>query len=276
MTVLTKTGNDDRLTKRKLMICLDVDGTIVDHQGVMSPRVREAAREIVWRGHEVVISTGRSLGAALPIVRELGIEHGYVVASNGGVLAKVQGDDVQVIHREVFDPSLALAALWRSLPTAKYALENERGEFLSSDVFTDASFGAESQVVDFEELVNSKAVRVVVFSTDATAEDFGRAVQGLGLSGVTYSVGWTAWLDIAAEGTTKASGLERLRTVLKFDAADTLAVGDGRNDIEMLQWAAMGVAMGQAPEEVKEVADAVTEGVDDDGLAIVLEELLNH
>jgi len=276
MTVLTKTGNDDRLAMRKLMICLDVDGTIVNHQGQMSRRVRQSAREVVARGHEVVISTGRSLGAAIPVMRELGIDHGYVVASNGGVLAKVQGEQVEVIHREVFDPSLALAALRQSLPTAKYALENERGEFLSSDVFTDASFGAESQVVDFEQMLDSQAVRVVVFSTDATAEDFGKAVQGLGLSGVTYSVGWTAWLDIAAEGTTKASGLERLRAVLKFDSADTLAVGDGRNDIEMLQWAGMGVAMGQAPDEVKAVADAVTDGVDDDGLAVVLEELLTH
>lgn len=276
MTVLTKTGNDDRLATRKLMICLDVDGTIVNHQGQMSQRVRQSAREVVARGHEVVISTGRSLGAAIPVMRELGIDHGYMVASNGGVLAKVQGEQVEVIHREVFDPSLALAALRQSLPTAKYALENERGEFLSSDVFTDASFGAESQVVDFEQMLDSQAVRVVVFSTDATAEDFGKAVQGLGLSGVTYSVGWTAWLDIAAEGTTKASGLERLRAVLKFDSADSLAVGDGRNDIEMLQWAGMGVAMGQAPDEVKAVADAITDGVDDDGLAVVLEELLAH
>jgi len=271
---MTKIGNDDRLDKQKKMICLDVDGTIVNHQGQMSQRVREAARAVVEQGHEVIISTGRSLGAALPVMEELGIDHGYVVVSNGGVLAKVSDGDVEVIHREVFDPSKALKALWKQLPKAKYALENERGEFLSNQEFGDASFGAESRVVDFEELLANKAVRVVVFSTDNTAEDFGNAVQGLGLSGVTYSVGWTAWLDIAADGTTKASGLERLRAILKFDSADSMAVGDGRNDIEMLQWAGHGVAMGQAPDEVKDAADAVTEGVDDDGLAIVLEGLL--
>ncbi|WP_334121208.1 HAD family hydrolase [Glutamicibacter sp.] len=274
MTVMTKIGNDDRLDKQKKMICLDVDGTIVNHQGQMSQRVREAARAVVEQGHEVIISTGRSLGAALPIMQELGIDHGYVVVSNGGVLARVSANDIEVIHREVFDPSVALKALWKQLPKAKYALENERGEFLSNQAFGDASFGAETRVVDFEELLSNKAVRVVVFSTDNTAEEFGHAVQGLGLSGVTYSVGWTAWLDIAADGTTKASGLERLRAILKFDLADSLAVGDGRNDIEMLQWAGHGVAMGQAPDEVKDAADAVTEGVDDDGLAIVLERLL--
>lgn len=271
---MTKTGNEDRLTNDKLMVCLDVDGTIVNHQDQMSQQVRSAAREVVDAGHEVVISTGRSLGAALPVVQELGIEHGYVVACNGGVLAKVTGEEVEVIHREIFYPSLALATLWRTLPNAKYALENERGEFLSSEQFSDVSFGAPARVVDFEELVNSKAVRVVVFSTDSSAEEFGRAVHGLGLSGVTYSVGWTAWLDIAAEGTTKASGLERLRGILRFAPQQTIAVGDGRNDIEMLQWAGLGVAMGQAPDEVKAVADSVTDSVWDDGLVPVLRGVL--
>ncbi|GAA0194624.1 HAD family hydrolase [Glutamicibacter creatinolyticus] len=274
MTVMTKTGNEDRLTNDKLMVCLDVDGTIVNHQDQMSQQVRSAAREVVDAGHEVVISTGRSLGAALPVVQELGIEHGYVVACNGGVLAKVTGEEVEVIHREIFDPSLVLATLWRTLPNAKYALENERGEFLSSEQFSDVSFGAPARVVDFEELVNSKAVRVVVFSTDSSAEEFGRAVHGLGLSGVTYSVGWTAWLDIAAEGTTKAIGLERLRGILRFAPEQTIAVGDGRNDIEMLQWAGLGVAMGQAPDEVKAVADSVTDSVWDDGLVPVLRGVL--
>lgn len=274
MTVMTKTGNEDRLTNDKLMVCLDVDGTVVNHQDQMSQQVRSAAREVVDAGHEVVISTGRSLGAALPVVQELGIEHGYVVACNGGVLAKVTGEEVEVIHREIFDPSLVLATLWRTLPNAKYALENERGEFLSSEQFSDVSFGAPARVVDFEELVNSKAVRVVVFSTDSSAEEFGRAVHGLGLSGVTYSVGWTAWLDIAAEGTTKASGLERLRGILRFAPEQTIAVGDGRNDIEMLQWAGLGVAMGQAPDEVKAVADSVTDSVWDDGLVPVLRGVL--
>lgn len=274
MTVMTKAGNEDRLTNDKLMVCLDVDGTIVNHQDQMSQQVRSAAREVVDAGHEVVISTGRSLGAALPVVQELGIEHGYVVACNGGVLAKVTGEEVEVIHREIFDPSLVLATLWRTLPNAKYALENERGEFLSSEQFSDVSFGAPARVVDFEELVNSKAVRVVVFSTDSSAEEFGRAVHGLGLSGVTYSVGWTAWLDIAAEGTTKASGLERLRGILRFAPEQTIAVGDGRNDIEMLQWAGLGVAMGQAPDEVKAVADSVTDSVWDDGLVPVLRGVL--
>ena len=65
----------------------------------------------------------------------------------------------------------------------------------------------------------------------------------------------------------KASGLAHVADRLGVDAADVLAIGDGRNDIEMLRWAGRGVAMGQAVEEVRAAADAVTGTVYDDGAA---------
>jgi hydroxymethylpyrimidine pyrophosphatase-like HAD family hydrolase len=72
-------------------------------------------------------------------------------------------------------------------------------------------------------------------------------------------------------GVSKASGLARVAEELGVDRADVLAIGDGRNDIEMLRWAGRGVAMGQAVEEVKEAADGVTAPVQDDGVAVELE-----
>jgi hydroxymethylpyrimidine pyrophosphatase-like HAD family hydrolase len=132
----------------------------------------------------------------------------------------------------------------------------------------------ESIGVDFQTMLDSTAVRVVVFSSENTSEEFNAAIRHVGLSGVTYSVGWTAWLDIAAEGVTKASALEALRLQLGTDPDNTLAIGDGRNDIEMLTWAGRGVAMGQAPDEVLAAADEVTASVLDDGAALVLRGLL--
>lgn len=280
MTVMTRAGIEDRSEATETyMICLDVDGTLVNHDGQMSQTVKDSARAIVESGHEVVISTGRSLGATLPVIQMLGIESGYVVCCNGGVTARIDTtleDGYEVIERKTFNPAPALRALIKALPTAKYALENDRGEFLSTERFQDASFGVVAVPVTLDEMLEATAVRLVVFSTDATAEDFGAAVGSMGLSGVTYSVGWTAWLDIAAEGVTKASGLEVLRARRGFDIEQTIAVGDGRNDIEMLGWAHRGVAMGQAPDEVKAVADEITGGVDDDGLATVLDGILER
>lgn len=278
MTILTSTGIEDRQNpdRNVHLVALDVDGTLVDHDGHMSPGVRESAEAAIAAGHQLVIATGRSYGAALPVLERLGITKGYCVASNGGVTLRVDTslpDGYEVIDRVVFDPKPALDALRIELPTAKFALEDSSGNFLSTERFQDASFGVEAQAVDFERLRSAEAVRVVVFSVDSTAEEFGEAVRAIGLHGVTYSVGWTAWLDIAAEGVTKASALEKVRSSLGIDRKYTVAMGDGRNDIEMLGWAARGVAMGQAPEEVLEAATEVTGTVYEDGAATVLRSL---
>lgn len=287
MTTLTETsvaGNDDRRDNnennnaaQKLMVALDVDGTLVDHDGHMSPAVREAAQAVVAAGHEVMIATGRSLNAMLPIIENIGIDRGYAVCCNGGVTLRLHPEldnGYEVIHKATFDPAPALRALRERLPSAKYALEDEDGNFLSTERFQDPSFGVEAVGVDFHTMLEATAVRVVVFSTENTPEEFNEAIEHVGLAGVTYSVGWTAWLDIAAAGVTKASALENLRGCLGIEPHLTVAVGDGRNDIEMLSWAGRGVAMGQAPEEVIAAADEVTHSVYDDGAAHVLRSLL--
>lgn len=285
MTTLTETtvaGTDDQRIATesitKFMVALDVDGTLVDHDGHMSAPVRDAAQAVVAAGHDVLIATGRSLNATLPIIEQIGMDTGYAVCCNGGVTLRLDpelADGYEIIHKSTFDPAPALRALSERLPTAKYALEDEDGNFLATERFQDASFGVESIPVDFHTLLEATAVRLVVFSTENTPEEFSETIQQIGLAGVTYSVGWTAWLDIAAAGVTKASALERLRGKLGIESHKTVAIGDGRNDIEMLGWAGRGVAMGQAPEEVIAAANEVTASVFDDGAAHVLRSLLS-
>ena len=105
---------------------------------------------------------------------------------------------------------------------------------------------------------------------DVEPDDFMARIEAIGLHEVAYAVGWTAWLDLNPEGVSKGSALELLRRRLRIEPADTVAVGDQRNDIEMLAWAARGVAMGNSPAEVQAVAHEVTGTVEEDGLAPVL------
>jgi hydroxymethylpyrimidine pyrophosphatase-like HAD family hydrolase len=85
------------------------------------------------------------------------------------------------------------------------------------------------------------------------------------------AVGYRAWLDIGPEGVSKASALVKVANRLGVVPEDCLAIGDGRNDVEMLLWAGRGVAVGQAPPEVEHAADDVTEPVTSDGAAVELE-----
>ena len=109
---------------------------------------------------------------------------------------------------------------------------------------------------------------MIIRDPEATADDFIELAARLGLHGTDYVVGWTAWMDLSPVGVSKASGLEHVCDALGLGAADVLAIGDGRNDIEMLRWAGRGVAMGQAVDEVKAAADHVTASVHDEGAAV--------
>jgi hydroxymethylpyrimidine pyrophosphatase-like HAD family hydrolase len=111
---------------------------------------------------------------------------------------------------------------------------------------------------------------VIIRDPAATADDFVELAARLGLHGTDYVVGWTAWLDLSPVGVSKASGLAIAAERLGVGQGDVLAIGDGRNDMEMLRWAGRGVAMGQAVEEVRAAADDVTESVYEDGVAVEL------
>ncbi|MBF0940195.1 MAG: HAD family phosphatase, partial [Schaalia georgiae] len=89
-------------------------------------------------------------------------------------------------------------------------------------------------------------------------------------------VGWTSWADISPLGATKASALEWLRSRLGVPRDGTVAVGDGTNDIAMIEWAFFGAAMGGAIEEVRAHADHVTAAVENDGAAAVMRVVLER
>ena len=135
----------------------------------------------------------------------------------------------------------------------------------------------DAEEVEFDGLAVEPAMRVVVMSPDHDVEEFLEIVDGMGLHKVSYAIGFSSWLDIAPDGVNKATGLQRVVDATGIPRDRVLVVGDGRNDIDMLEWAAAGggraVAMGQAPAEVLAAANERTGPVDDDGLADVLEPL---
>ena len=261
-----------------LLVALDVDGTIVGHDLGLSDRVLKAVRAVAEAGHHVVVATGRSSTATMPVLIDLGLQTGYLVCSNGAVTLALDPDlpgGAEVVDVVTFDPAPALALLRDDLPQAAYAVEEPGGGILVAGPFPEGELTGDLRHVDFAELAGTAATRVVVRSPEHTPQDFLELTERVGLKGVNYAVGWTAWLDLAPEGVSKASALEGVRLRLGVPAERTVAVGDGRNDLEMLAWAHRSVAMGQAPEEVRAAATEVTGSVEDDGLADVLEGLLD-
>jgi HAD superfamily hydrolase (TIGR01484 family) len=265
---------------RPRLVALDIDGTLlkwVDGGGTTHEQIPDTTYAAVHRavdaGAHVVLASGRSPHGMVPIADRLdlpreGAERLWIVASNGAVLFRYP--PLEVVHEETFDASAAVAAVLEHHPHALVAVEERGVGYRVSGHFPTGELSGDMIVTDVEDLVAGPVSRVIIRDPEATADDFVKLAEQLGLHGTDYVVGWTAWLDLAPVGVSKASGLARVAAELGVDAGDVLAIGDGRNDIEMLEWAGRGVAMGQAVEEVHAAADHVTASVHDDG---VVEEL---
>ncbi len=255
------------------LVALDIDGTLLREDGVISPEVIAAVQRVRDDGHEVMLATGRSVSMTLPVLDRLQLTPEYLVCSNGAItLSRDTGAPTGYsrIAVDSFDPSEVLITIRESLGDASYAVEDETGFYRYTGTFPDSTLGASSERVPFDQLLRNQATRVVVISPEHAIEDFLSIVEKMGLHKVTYNVGWTAWLDIAPDGVNKATALERVRAWLDIPRQRVIAVGDGRNDIDMLTWASQhgrGVAMGQAPAEVRVVANEVTSSDLDDGIA---------
>lgn len=247
------------------MLALDIDGTLVDEWEDMTPAVVKAVQAARDAGAHVVLSTGRSVHGIPRIIEALGLEGGHGVASNGAVTFTYP--PVVVTSSVTFDPGPAVRTVLEHVPDALVAVEVVGRGYRASRPFPEGEITGEMWIEPLEDLVRDPVTRVIIRDPDSSAEDFVALAESIGLHGTSYFVGYTAWLDLAPEGVSKASGLEYVTAALEVAQADVLAIGDGRNDIEMLQWAGRGVAMGQAPDDVKAVADAVTGELAEDGAA---------
>lgn len=250
----------------RLLVALDVDGTIVGYDGAISARVHAAVRAVCAAGHHVVLSTGRAIASTLPVAAALDLTGGYSVCSNGATTLRLDRDGPAMVDSRPFDPGPVIAAL----PGRRLAVElpGSVTVFRATAGFPVGELPGQVHLVASEELGAYGAIRLLAH--DRT--DMERVVARLGLSCVVDHAG-TA--EVLAAGVSKASALEALRVMLGVPAADTVAVGDHLNDLPMLRWAARGIAMGHAPGAVRSAAAEVTLSHRDDGLAIVLEPIGN-
>jgi HAD superfamily hydrolase (TIGR01484 family) len=265
---------------RPKLVALDIDGTLFvpDLENGFStdevtPAVRAVVERVVDSGVHVVLASGRAPLSMSKVLQHLNIpgrdrEQALVVASNGAVTFSYP--PLQVLDEVTFDARPAVHAVLRHVPDAAVAVEEHGVGYRVNRHFPVGELDGEMILTPIEEMVAAEVSRVIIRDPQSTSEDFVELADKLGLRGTNYFIGWTAWLDLAPEGVTKASGLASVAQRLGVAREDVLAVGDGRNDIDMLRWAGRGVAMGQAPAEVQRAADAVTASVQEDGLAVEL------
>ena len=254
---------------RPRLVALDIDGTIVHGRAGPTPAVRAAIAAAAEHA-AVMLCTGRSVFGTAVALDQLGLDAGVTLTSNGAVEIDTATREIRSVR--TFDVTGALARLRATFPGARYASEHVGVGQRVSEPFPDGLLAGEVTVVGADALPAEPTPKLIAYWPGRTPEETRTRAARLEIADATMTLDHEfPWVTLVPAGVSKASGLARVAARLGVDRGEVLAVGDGDNDREMLRWAGHGVAMGQAPPEVRADADEVTAAVTEDGLARILE-----
>ncbi|MDI2031270.1 HAD family hydrolase [Saccharopolyspora sp. TS4A08] len=255
------------------LVALDIDGTLLDPEtDTISAAVKDAVRRAAEGGAQLVVATGRTFLGTVPVLDELGLTSGFALCSNGAVLVDVaRREPVSVAS---FDATPVLRTLREHLPGSIYAAEDVGVGNLVSAPFDPEKLHGPQRLTPLDELTAAPVPRLIAEWTGRDPAELATTLADVRLPQCAITVDtYEPWVTVVPEGLSKGAALEKLRTELGIAPDRTFAAGDGTNDFEMLSWAARGVAMGQAPLDLRAAADATIGTVADDGLAVELNRL---
>lgn len=265
------------------VIFLDVDGTLVNDHGIIPDSAKEAVQQARKNGHLVFLSTGRSKAELFPDILDVGFDG--IIGAAGGY---IELENRVLFHERVSEESLTHLIDFFTAHGIDFYLESNEGLFAGGNAKTriatlietlieanpEASASIERGLKPFHDALKEEA--------DLTGKDVNK-ISFLG-SSIPFEViqqefesrftvipsTVAAFGDNSGElsipGINKATAIATLLDHLNIEKERTFAYGDGSNDIEMLEYVQVGVAMGNAKDEVKKIADDVTTSHDEDGI----------
>jgi hydroxymethylpyrimidine pyrophosphatase-like HAD family hydrolase len=264
-------------------IATDLDGTLLGSDGRVSARTRAAVLAAEDRGMDVVIATGRPPRWIAPIVEQLG-DRGLVVCANGAAVYDPARHEL--VRRTELSPETlgsVIDDLQDAFPEAVLGLE-QGFDFAIDEAVRDLDVRARDgwnleglRIGPIQEFLGEPALKLIVRlpppATPGTAEAVQSVIGDRGL--VTHSVD-EAFLEVSHPLVHKAVAVEALLVERGTEAAEVVAFGDMPNDLELIRWAGLGVAVANAHPLLRDAADEVTASNDDDGVAMVIERLLER
>lgn len=264
-------------------IFFDIDGTLVNFRGRMPGSTRHAIKQIQEKGHRIVICTGRSLCQIYPWLIDMHFD-GIIAAAGAYVEC-----DSRIIYEHHMDRE-AIAAVLSSFRrvNASYAAQTKDMVIVTPDnkkrlLDRFSSMGvSEDMAVQFWKSVyvgeypihRQDIEKFTFFDARTTVSNIQEElsdycdVTGLSFENPTDNSG-----EISCKGINKSLGIRKYIEHTGIAREDTIAFGDGPNDMDMIEYARVGVAMGNAIDELKQRADYMTAGVDEDGIEHALKML---
>jgi len=277
------------MTTERRALLLDIDGTLLGPDGTLSPRTLAALQAAAAGGFEVLLVTGRSVPGTVPVHRKLGIPN-PCVCFNGLIIYDPDGDEwLSVVHLP--DEAVLPVIEWaRTYATFFFVTTRDAYHSVSVDSTHQTRIvdlvGPVRTVASYDDLPRHDVVKVQCFCPSAGCSALSAAIDGAPWAGTLHQRRFPLqslpdladfpleYLDVEPVSLGKAEAVRFVEMRFHIPPERVIAVGDQVNDLTMLRAAGTGVAMGQAPTELKEAADVVIGDNGADGLAIFVEGLL--
>ncbi|HBN95423.1 MAG TPA: hypothetical protein DDZ66_03915 [Firmicutes bacterium] len=267
------------------LLALDIDGTLLNRKSELTPRTKSSILLAQGRGVKVVLATGRRLTNTLPLVHTLGLTE-FVVVHNGAV---------------IFSPQAGKTMSQRGidLPIAQELVDKLDGLGMNYVVYTGESAGEQvmapvgswdepedllthylGESAEFVEKVKLDVppVRISLIDRVEKIDSFYRQLASYNgkMNAMVFGTERNIWrgIEIIPANCSKGTGLAEVAKRLGLEAKDVMAIGDNVNDIEMISWAGLGIAMENGSKLLKTEAQRIAPSNDQDGVAQIIEELL--
>ena len=263
------------------LLVLDIDGTLTNSKKEITPRVFDALKKAQEKGVKIVLASGRPTYGIVPVAKQLELEKngGYILSFNGGKI--INAETNEVIYQKTL-PEEMPALLYDLAQEYKVNIMTYLDETIITPKAEDKYVEIESrinnmqvrQVEDFESFVNFPVTKCLMVEDGdylAGVEQKVKARVGETLSVLRSE---PFFLEVMPKNIDKAYSLGKLLEHMGLTKEEMIACGDGFNDRSMIEFAGLGVAMANAQEPVKAVADLVTVSNDEDGVAVVVEEYI--
>lgn len=272
------------------LICIDMDGTLLNSNHEISERNKEALRQAKKLGVNIAITTGRLFGSARYYSNLIGIENTPVIASNGAYI-KTNYEDIPILENSI--PKEIAIEIYKIIKKHNLKINfNSWDTLMREDEVPDDH----AYTIMNKQLPEDKKVKFIINSDFISAiESFdGKILKGIVIERENLDNLWAAKdelkeifgdkLHVVSSGTdnieimigttSKGNAVAHLADILNVNAEEVMCIGDSENDISMLKFAGIGVAMGNGLQMVKDIADYITDTNDNDGVSKAVEKFV--
>ena len=261
------------------LIALDIDGTIMDRNFSISGEVKNAIKDAMDRNIHIILATGRMYSATVPIAKELGLKTPLIVYQGSLVREFYNSDEILMHHTVPSNFSMEIIKDLRNygVQINAYINDNLYAEDISPilEEYTSKRNIPIFKVDGFEEINDLQPTKILGLDYDTALVDKIRNELKQKYDGAINITKSTRYFcEFVNNKCSKANSILFLADKLGVDSSEIMAIGDQDNDKDMLKIAKISVAMGNGDEELKKIADYVTDTVDNHGAALAIEKFV--